>query len=126
MGPHPPAESVLESNTKFSNDSGMQKPENQKPGRGEVGADLGGKGVERRTEAGESTGERAHGLRGLGVQQVESEDAREGNPWKDADKKAEGFKPGVWDPNTTLPKFRPGREDGEGDGPELRGGGRVV
>jgi len=37
-GPHPPPDSVLESNTKIANDLGLQR--DQRVGRGEVGAEL--------------------------------------------------------------------------------------
>lgn len=94
-GPHPPPNSVLESNTKFSNDSGLQR--RQDIGRGEVGADLeGGKSAEKVTVAGEETGNRAHGLR-------KSAD----DPWADASRKSEeGFKHNEWDPNSMLPRGR--------------------
>ncbi|KAL7273402.1 hypothetical protein RUND412_003758 [Rhizina undulata] len=96
-GPHPLPDSVLESNTKYSNDSGLQPREKQILGRGEVGADLGGKGVEKKLGAGEMAVGREDGIRG------------KESPWKDADRKGDGFKPGVWDPNAGLPKQRPGR-----------------
>jgi NADH dehydrogenase [ubiquinone] 1 alpha subcomplex assembly factor 2 len=91
-GPHPPEDSVLESNTKFCNDSGLQRKQNM--GRGEVGTDLGGKGVEVERKAGEDNRGRAHGLRTHG-------------PWAECeDEKVRGFKPGEWDPNENLPKRR--------------------
>lgn len=77
VGPRPPP------------DSGLQR--DQKVGRGEVGADLGGKGSEVMLEA------RAHGL-------------RKEDPWVEAEQ--EGFKAGEWDPNAKLPKIRSrGRND---------------
>jgi NADH dehydrogenase [ubiquinone] 1 alpha subcomplex assembly factor 2 len=98
VGPHPPPDSVLESNTKFANDSGLQR--DQRVGRGEVGADLGGNNVEHETVAGEDTNHRAHGI-------------RDHDPWAKAEEgKARGFKPGEWDPNAMVPKRRSaGRSD---------------
>lgn len=98
---------MLESNTKFANDGGLQKPEDQALGRGEVGADLGGKEAERRTEAGESTSNRAHGLKGLHAEG--KGEAGEVNPWKDAERKGEGFEHEEWDPNQGLQKSRSSR-----------------
>lgn len=57
--PHPPEDSVLEKNTKWSNDSGLQR--NQDVGRGVVG-DVGrGSGKEIFSAAGEGSERRVHG-----------------------------------------------------------------
>jgi NADH dehydrogenase [ubiquinone] 1 alpha subcomplex assembly factor 2 len=52
---------MFESNTKFCNDPGLQRKQNVS--RGEVGTDLGGKGIEVEMKAGEDNRGRAHGLR---------------------------------------------------------------
>ncbi|CAZ81568.1 unnamed protein product [Tuber melanosporum] len=92
--PHPPTDSVLESNTKFCNDSGLQRREEMCRGRGETGVGFGGKDKEGYRPAGESV-DRAHGARG-------------GEAW--GGKAGGEFKVGEWDPNAGLPKKRPGRE----------------
>ncbi|KAI5842246.1 hypothetical protein BZA05DRAFT_380075 [Tricharina praecox] len=102
--PHPPRDSVIESNTKFANDSGLQRPGGggggQGVGRGEVGAEVGGKDIEGHREAGEKASS-PHGLRG------------DKDPWAEAEiGRARGFKQGEWDPNANLPRVRSrGRSD---------------
>lgn len=98
-GPRPAAENVIGSRTKLGNDTGLQKPGDQPEGKDEVGADLGGKGVEAQVDAGGSTGDRAHESRGL-----EAEVGKR-DPWEDAGGKGE-FKHGEWDPNKGLLKSR--------------------
>ncbi|KAH8147981.1 uncharacterized protein LAJ45_08083 [Morchella importuna] len=97
VGPHPPADSVLESNTKFAGDSGMMKDQTQ--GRGEVGSDLGGKNMERKTVEGESTAGRAHGSGVQGGDEGKGGVVKERDPWKNADNRTGGFMPGEWIPN---------------------------
>ncbi|KAG0129267.1 hypothetical protein HOY82DRAFT_652402 [Tuber indicum] len=52
--PRPPVDSVLESNTKFCDDSGLQRREEMRRGRGETGVGFGGKDKEGYRAAGES------------------------------------------------------------------------
>lgn len=97
-GPHPPPQSVLESNTKFAGDSGMAR--DQTLGRGGVGSDLGGKGVERMTVEGESTAGRAHGGGVRRGDEGRGGVVKERDPWKNADNRMGGYMPGKWAPST--------------------------
>lgn len=91
-GPHPPPNSVPESNTKPSNDSRLQQ--RQGVGCSEVGADLSGGRAEAPRLAGQDAGHRAHG-------------SRDHDPWATAEQgRGKSFKPGEWDPNASLPKTR--------------------